>query len=230
MTRKRNLILTFVLTIMLMLCFATKTDALCTSKRYSDLKMIAYKSEVKYELKFDDNHNYYFLLTVNNVDKDILVTFYDDVYEPSDGVVELPSHIKGGKTYEVYLYGGYDTYCPEEYLYTKRITVPKYNVLSERDECIEYEEFYLCNKWYAGNDATEQTFNNKLAEYIDSLKQKEQEEKQKQNKNIIQRIIDFYVNNKIITVPITILIVLFVLYKIIVKIIRRRNRIKLNSK
>ena len=58
-------------------------------KKYSNLKMIAYKSEVSYELQFDSNHNYYYVLTVNNVDPSILVEFNGETYEP-ENIVNIP--------------------------------------------------------------------------------------------------------------------------------------------
>ena len=225
----KKIFLSFTFIFIFLFVFTIKADALCTTKRYSNLKMIAYKSEVSYELNFDEKHNYYFLLTVNNVDKDIIVIFEGNTYKPVDGVIKIPTKIYGGKTYEVNLYGGFGTYCPEEFLYAKKITVPKYNVYSEREECIEYEEFYLCNKWYAGSIANERDFLNQLNVYINSLK-KPDDNIPKNEKGLIQKIIDFYLNYKIITIPITVALVLFAVYKIVIKIIRRRNRIKLNQK
>ena len=223
---KRKILL--IVSILFVFTLSLKVNALCTSKRYSNLKMIAYKAEVSYELKFDENHNYYFLLTVNNVDDNILVVFEGATYEPKNGVVNIASRLPGGQTYEVKLYGGYETDCVEEYLYTKNITVPKYNRLSERDECIEYEEFYLCNKWYSGNITDDESFENELDAYIKSLNKDEKEEKPTETKNLFEKIIDFYKDHLIITLPITILIIGFIGYKVVVKIIRRRKRIKLD--
>ena len=227
---KIKIALSFVFMLIMFFCFSTKAEAFCSTKKYSNLKMTAYKAAVNYELNFDDDHNYYFKLKVNNVDKDILVRFDGYEYEPEDGYVEIKTRIPGGKTYEIDLYGGYETSCPEEYLYTKRITVPKYNPLSERDECIEYEEFYLCNKWYAGKDATDISFESELNRYIEQLKSKDKDEIPKKPKTFFQTIIDFFINNKIIMMPIAIIISVFIIYRIVVIIIKRRNRIKLNDK
>lgn len=217
--------------ILLVLVFGVtiKVDALCTSRKFSNLKMIAYKAEVSYELRFDNNHNYYYVLTVNNVDPNILVMFNGEIYETTTGTIEIPAIVTGGTTYDVKLYGGYETDCVEEYLYTKKISLPKYNRYSERDECIEYEEFYMCNKWYAGEIANDEVFEEELNKYKSSLVEKEPEEKEETKKNIIEKIIDFYTNNLIITLPITIAIGLFVIYRVIVILIRRKNRVKLDE-
>lgn len=230
MKRVKRKILFIIFVIAIMLGFTENANALCTSRKYNNLKMAAYKANASYELKFDEEHNHYFVLTVSNIDKDVYVKFEEYNYEAEDGVVKIPYGIYGGETYDVKLYGGLDTACPEEYLYTKKVTVPKYNVYSERDECIEYEEFYLCNKWYSGYIPSEQSFLNELHSYVLTLNGSKNDSGPTKGRNIFEIIIDFYKDNLIFTIPITIILLLFILYKVVVKIIRRRNRIKLNSK
>ena len=45
--------------------------------------MTAYKSELSYQLNFDENRNYYFLLTLNNV------TFIDNYASQRGGAVGI---------------------------------------------------------------------------------------------------------------------------------------------
>ena len=225
---KKNILL-LIVAFIFTFCFVTEVDAYCSTKKHNALKALAYKAELNYELKFDENHNHYFDITVNNVDKDLLIFFNGTIYEPKDGTVYLSTRLTGGLTYEIKLYGGYDTSCVEEYLYTKKITVPTYNKYSERDECIEYEEFQLCNKWYSGYISGEDEFLERLNDYILTLEKTEKEEVPVKEKNTFEKIIDFYVEHLIITLPITIIIVLLIVYKVVVKIIRRKRRIKLNS-
>ena len=225
---KREKIIISIIAFISVFLIGIKVEALCTSKKFSNLKMIAYKTEVSYELKFDNNHDAYFELTVNNVDSSLLVKFNGQLYKPENGTVKIPSRVSGGITYEIKLYGGYDTGCKEEYLYTKKITLPKYNKYSEREECIEYEEFAMCNKWYAKEIVNDEAFEEALNEYKNSLIVIEPEKEEKVEKNIIENIIDFYTEHIVITLPITIVICLFVVYKVVVIIIRRKNRVKLN--
>ena len=143
------------------------------------------------------------------------------------------------------MYGGYDTDCVEEFLYKKTIKIPKYNVYSEREECIEYEEFPLCNKWYSGEisgdefflkhesedflvDAKDKLSSTQLTKNIDSLKKTEPEKKEEiVEKNIFEKIIDFYVKYIVICLPITIIIVGVVVFFIVRRLIRRKNRVKI---
>ena len=226
---KREKIIISIIVFISVFLIGIKVEALCTSKKFSNLKMTAYKTEVSYELKFDNNHNAYFELTVNNVDSSLLVKFNGQLYKPENGTVKIPSRVSGGITYEIKLYGGYDTGCKEEYLYTKKITLPKYNKYSEREECIEYEEFVMCNKWYAKEIVNDEAFEEELNKYKASLTEEEKEEKKEESKNIFEKIIEFYTDNKIITIPITIIIVGFILYKVVISIIRRKNRVKLDE-
>ena len=220
------------LLLVLVIVLPISVNGLCTSKKQSNLKSIAYKTELSYELKFDSEHNYYFEVSVTNMNKDVILIYNGVVYESKgeDDVIVIDNKLEGGATYEFNLYGGYDTACVEEYLYTKKLSIPKYNVYSERDECIEYEEFYLCNKWYPGTIGNDEFFESELNNYIESLNAKEEEEKEEViEKGLFEKIIDFYIDNIIITLPLTILIVGVVIFMVVRNSIRRKNRIKLDS-
>lgn len=227
MKKSRLIILIFVM--LLVLPLNVDAAGLCTSKKLSDLKMKAYNSELVYELKFDDYHNSYFLVTIYNVDKDVLLIFNSSIYLPdSNGKIAIETALQGGNNYEFKMYGGYDTDCVEEFLYKKTIKIPKYNVYSEREECIEYEEFPLCNKWYSGEISGDEFFLKQLNAYIDSLKKTEPEKKEEiVEKNIFEKIIDFYVKYIVICLPITIIIVGVVVFFIVRRLIRRKNRVKI---
>lgn len=225
---KKNKLLFLALFFVMFFPFRVDAASICTGKKLSDLRAKAYKAELVPEQKFDQNHNSYFEVTVHNVDKDILVIYEGSVYEvDSTGTVKLDSIFNGGITYEVGLYGGYDTDCAEEYLYTKKIELPKYNVYSEREECIDYEEFALCNKWYAGDIPDEKYFIDQLELYKESLMVKEEPKPKEKDKNIFEQFIDFYLENKNITIPVTIVIVIILIVIVVRNIIRRRKRIKL---
>lgn len=228
---KNKIMIIIILFVLVILPVSVNASGFCTSKKYSNLKSKSYKTNFSYELKFDENHNYYFEARATNVSEDILIKFNGITYEPKqdNDTINIESRLEGGMTYEFNLYAGYDTDCNEEFLYTKKLRIPKYNVYSEKDECIEYEEFELCNKWYQGVINSDDDFNEQLQRYIDSLKKEEPEIEVKEEKSLFQKIIDFYVENIMITLPITILIVVMIIYKVIVTIVRKRRRIKLDS-
>ena len=201
---------------------------ICTSSKYNKLKALAYKTDVTYELKFDEKHNAYFEVIVLNMSEDLILQYNSVIYEANDsGRITLESRFVGGETYELRFYGGYNNSCVEQYVYSKKVKIPNYNIYSERDECIEYEEFPLCNKYYSGRINSEEDFLDALDLYKKSL-EKEVVDLNEDNRTIFEKLIDYYIENIIITLPITIIIVLVVGYIIVKKIILRKKRVKVN--
>lgn len=226
---KNKVLLLFVF--LLLIIPRTVNAELCTSKKYGDLKRKAYNAQVSWELKFDAANTAYFEVNVFNLDKDVILIFNDVDYEAdSEGKVYIPTMLEGGKTYEFKFYGGYDSACVEEYLYTRKVDIPKFNYYSQREECIEYEEFPLCGKYYKGEIPSDEYFEEELEEYINILKPEPKPEEDEEELNLFEKIIDFYVKHLIITVPITALVVLVVVIVIIRKTIRKKNRVKLDLK
>ena len=225
---RKNKILLLIIPLFLFF-LSTRVDALCTAKDVSNLKIEAFEANVVYDLKFDKNHNSYFNINIYNVSKNVMVIFNDNVYLPdSNGQIKLETALQGGSTYEFKFYGGYDTTCVEQFIYLKRINIPKYNIYSENEQCIEYEEFPLCNKWYQGDIPNSEYFNAQLEAYIASFKKEEPpKEEVVIEKTIFEKIVDFYMDNIIICLPITIIVVLGLIAFIIRKIVRRRKRVKL---
>ncbi len=162
--------------------------------------------------------------------KNIILIEGTTVYEyenvGSDFTLTYP--YEGGENVKFYLYGGYDTDCVEEFLYSKELSIPKYNMYSERDECLGYEEFDLCNKWYQGDILNDEYFLEKLEEYKESIKPVEEPEEKVEEKTLLQQVIDFYIENIIFTLPVTIILVSGIIFLIIRSIRRRKERVKLD--
>ena len=138
--------------------------------------------------------------------------------------------LEGGRTYEFKFYGGYDSACVEEYLYIRKLEIPKYNYYSEKDACIEYEEFPLCGKYYSGDIPSDEYFNEQLQAYIDSLKPSPKPEEPEEELSLFEELVKFYTEHLIFTVPITAALVLAVVVVVIRKTIRKKNRVKLDLK
>ena len=202
-----------LLIIALFIIAIPKVDAarvLCSTANYSDMKAKAYKTNFSYELKFTEDGSHYFKIYMTNLQEGIELHFNDVTYsyEPSKKYITLIPDFDGGKTYTFNLYASSGYPCVGELLYTKRFQIPKYNTYSTSEACIEYEEFPLCNKWYQGDIPNYNYFLEKLNEYKKSLEQQEEKiEEPKKEKNIFEKIIDFYMSNIVITGPITVLIV-----------------------
>lgn len=225
---KKNNIFLFLSFLLLLLPLHVNGADICSSTKYNKLKREAFNTELKYDLKFDESHKSYFIVTVYNVSNNLMIKYNGSILVPDEeNKIVIPTFFDGGKTYEIKFYGGYKTSCIEEYIYSKKIAIPKYNVYSERDECIEYEEFKLCNKFYAGEIQNDTEFEQKLEEYKKSIAKKPPVELEKE-KNIFEKIIEFYMDNIIITGPITIVLAVGLVIYVVIRLIRRKKRIKLD--
>lgn len=165
MKKKRIIFIIFLLMLSI-----TKVNAadLCTSAKYSNLKKKAASIKAEWELNFDESHKAYFTIKLTNVDKDVLLKYNETTYEPVDGEIILNNMFDGGNNYQLKLYGGYETSCVEEYLYTKNLKVPSYNYYSEYEKCKENPEFMLCDMYYDGVIENDTEFYGKLNEYLKS--------------------------------------------------------------
>ncbi len=224
---KKNKLFLLLSFLMLILPLNVNGADICSSTKYTNLKREAFNAELKYDLKFDEDHKSYFVVTIYNVSDNLIINYSENILTPDkDNKVVIPTFFDGGETYEIKFYGGYNTSCVEEYIYSKKIVIPKYNVYSERDECIEYEEFKLCNKFYSGEIKNDTDFEEQLEEYIKSIEKKPPTEI-KEEKSFLEKIIDFYIDNIIITGPITAIVILSLIAYVIIRIIKRKKRVKI---
>ncbi len=177
------------LVFLLMLSF-TKVNAadLCTSTKHSNLKKKAASIKVEWELNFDEAHKAYFTVKLTDMDDDLLLKYNETFYKPQNGEITLNNMLDGGTTYGFKIYGGYDTSCVEEYVFTKNVKIPKYNYYSETKECKENPEFKLCDKFYDGTIENDTVFQQKLNEYLKS-DEYEKVVKDKNNKKVITYVI-----------------------------------------
>lgn len=205
---------------------------ICSTRAYSDLRTKAYGVSFSYELKFNEDKTPYFELTYSGLKEGVELRVGENsyTYNENGATGKISTTFQNtGATYEFSMYGEYGYACVGELLYTKKVKLPKYNRYSEYDECIEYEEFPLCNKWYDGEITNDDYFYQKLEEYKESLKPVEEPiEEKEEEKDFFQKAIDFYVNNLIFTLPITILIVLTIVFIIVKNKIKKKKRVKID--
>ena len=203
---------------------------ICNASRHNALKVKAHKVDLSYELKFDEAHNPYFEITVMNMTDELLLKFDGTTYKATEtGMFVIDDKLEGGNTYKFNFYGGYGNVCVEQFIYSKSLKLPKYNIYSEREECIEYEDFPLCNKWYSKEIGSDNDFLLALETYKDSLEENKPIDLDSDNRTIFERIIDFYLDYLIVTLPLTILVIAGITFLIVKKIIKNRKRVKLNN-
>lgn len=158
--------------------------ALCTKTVYNKLKEKIDDIELKWNLKFDEKDNHYFEVDISNVDKDLMLKFAGNIYEPKDKKIKVSVPLEGGKIYDFKFYGGYDNPCVEEYVGTKNLKIPKYNIYSKYNECKKYSEWELCDEWYQGEIKDNNDFHTQLEEYKKKIESGEITLKSKQDSNL----------------------------------------------
>ena len=217
---KKNIKILFIL-VAFICAFAIKNvyaEGLCTNSKYDDLKSKANKIKASWELNFDNEKQPYFTVKLENVDENLILTFNNHNYIPDDGVINVEEYLMGGGIYDFKIYGGYQTDCVEEYVYTKKVRIPKYNRYSEMKECKEYPEWELCDKWYSGEIESEEDFRNQLNTYLNSGKK--EETKKEDNKS----------DNSYIAIIIVVVIILTVCFILYSKYQKGRKKVKNEKK
>ena len=225
---KRKNIYLFVLLIMLILA-PLKVNALpiCTAKIKQDYIDLAAKIQFKYELvKTDDD--YYFIINAYNVDQKLVIIYDKEEHAGlgENGHISFSNYYKDNQSYKFDIVVAKGQTCADETTTTRVVKIPKYNIYSEYDICIEYEEAPMCNRYYNGSFANYEEFQAKLFEYVRKLNNSGIKQ-YKDERNIFQKFIDFYVDHIEISVAITLIVVALVTYYIIRRLIRRKQRVKL---
>jgi len=229
---KKNLLL------ILLLLFFVPTIAnaeLCTSSVQNRIKQGAYNVNFTYELVVDREYGsgYYFYVTATNLTKDLKVKYAgveyyynSDEKKPSEVKINVP--LSGGLTYEFLMFGTSENGCVDEYIYSKKVTLPIYNIYSIHEACIGHEEVSICKKWYNGKIEDEEDFLFKLEQLTKSNDKGEEQKTEITGKNSFDKIIEFYIKNISYTLPITIFIFIFIIILIIKSIKKRKKIIKLD--
>lgn len=223
-----------LVTIVLMFVAIPNVDAarmVCTKSYFSKLKSRAFQVSANYDLVIPEDGDYYFKVTLTNIQPGVLVSVagQEIKYIEGEEVYAVDRVFAGGKTYELLIYGDRGYPCTGELLYTKKINIPKYNRYSERPECIEYEEFPLCNKWYQKEIKSGEDFLTALDAYKKSLENNEPVDLNKDKRSIFEKIADFYKDHIIITGPITAVLIAGAAYYGFDKLRKKRKRVKISD-
>jgi hypothetical protein len=197
--KKTILLIIFLLTISVVFIFLPHADAriVCTKTEKNNLKNKAYKTNLSYIFVTTEKGDHYFQIVIDNIPEGIEVRMGGSTLGKGSEKkkIVIDQYHSSGEEIVIDFYSEYGEACVGQKLYTKRLTLPKYNSYSEREECIEYEEFELCNKWYKGNIPDDEYFITKLNDYIYHRNEKNTREdpidKQENNSNILTYVVVF---------------------------------------
>ena len=173
--KKKLLLIIFVLIMMPIGVNAARIP--CTSKNLSKLKALTYDVKLSYDLVKNEENQTVFMINISNLKEELEVRYGNITieYDKDKPVQEITTVTGGGFKYsvDIYVAEALNRACVGEKVATKTVDVPKYNYYSERDECIDYEKFYLCNKWYKGDIPNEQYFLDELEKFIGKAQEEE---------------------------------------------------------
>lgn len=110
--------------------------------------------------------------------------------------------------------------CAGELYKKLTLTTPIYNTYSELEACSENPEFYYCQEFITTKQITYDKFIENLKEYVE-----EEEIKEKREKNIWDKIKEFYSNNKITINVLGTMVIVGGTAATVILVKRRRSRI-----
>jgi len=189
-----------------------KVDAkMCTMDAWSLAEKDAYGVKITHELVIEEYwDNAFYKLTISNMTKNIQVVYDGDIYtygmdkeHPDSIVVDGEISIDVTSLFEVFPIDG--SGCMGHRVHKIEHKVPYYNIYIGTDECAAYPNFPLCAKNYRG-DATVEEFIVELENYKKSG-QKPVDPQKNDDRNVFEKIADIYMDYKIITIPLTIVVV-----------------------
>ena len=220
----------YILLFILILIFIPgKVNAIgiCPAKEINSLKIEAYKVKISY-INYKDHNGYtMFHVEVSNLSSKFSIKYNDTFYDGNDDnkIVSINGSFKDNSEYSFDVYSSKALKkCGNAFLVTRTINIPKYNIYSELDECIEYEEAPICQAYYTGDIKDYNDFISLLSTYRDS--QQSDVEKYKDDRNIFQIIMDFIQDNIEISVAVISVIVVLIIVFVVVKIRKRIKRAK----
>lgn len=167
----------FLLFLVLFLLVPIKTsayydvlDSRCTTRLKMSFREEA--DEVTYRLSKNDGDTITYNLLLYNLSDNLVVK------DANGNVIKgnKIEKIEPGTRITLVFYVSNKSYCEDYKASTKIINVPYYNKFYKNDICVGYESYYLCQK-NSNIKLSEEEFNKKMNEYIESIKNEEVESK-----------------------------------------------------
>ncbi len=228
----RNYLVTFLITVMLLIVNSQVEAATCDNTTMQNLKKLAKEVDIGYELvkqvDYADGHRYN--ITIDNLVKEVYVeySYYKVNYSDTNNGSYTLEHVimPRIRKAKISIYAASGP-CKNQLLRAININFPYYNSFSEYAECQEYKEADICRKDKNTYDLTDDDFKKEIEKYKKKLE--EQRENNKEEKKSIFIIIkNFILENKIVFgVGLTIVFIIIISTSIIL-FVRKKKRIKIN--
>lgn len=197
--------------------FPLVSNAQCSYERQAELSKIA--ANVKFSYTYDTTNGFpTFNVIITNLTNDIYVEHTNDMFGSIiSGVGEKQFSSTNGDNLTFDIYSN-DNNCRGTKIMTQYLNLPKYNDLSNREECKENPDFKYCQVWNDNENITSENFDTSLKKY-----KNDHEDTQKTNdSDVWSKIKIFLLQNKIILITSGICIIILVIYGVY-RFKQRRN-------
>lgn len=225
---KRNILLKIVLILVAFFAFDNVYAESCSTKELNTLKQLASNIKVSYELQddtYNESHTYYYVISFLNLSEKFYLQNHGGMIYDYD---EMPSrkleNYGEGRTYSFNIYASDKTNCKGTKIVTKKVSLPYYNDYSQKEECKGNEEFELCQPYYSGVIESNDYFYQKLNEYKSKINN---DNKKNEEMTALDRMINLYVNNLIVSIPITVVVIGGIITIGVVLVRRRSKKVKI---
>ncbi len=246
---KKNIL--FVLMLVFILFFGTSVDAAkkknCDQQVLKPIKELASQVTVNYELvtymdtygdysRVPDGGNiqdYYYNIIIDNMSEEIYVDFgpYTKYYKDSkDGKLVVESAFKGGAKLSINIYSATGGDCKDTLIKTIVLKLPYYNIYSIYPECEgNVGKLKICSPDIDTSKYLDDDFRRIVKQEEEEYnKKQEQEEEHNKNEKWYIKIINWYKDNKKLTIPATIAVVLLILLIVIKVKLDNKSKVKVD--
>jgi len=194
----------------------------CDSSQVARLKSLVKNINISYDY-YMENDWPVFSITINNITEDMY--FLDSTTEKkyyytdtSDGEITIFGYNSGSGRYKFYS----NNNCSDVYLGAKYYTLPTYNKYYNHLLCADISNYNLCQKWIYV-DFSEEEFEEKVKQYINSKEQINEDKIQiEYKKTLLDEIVDIYIKYYYYFFGVLILVCLIVIF-----VSNKKNRFKL---
>lgn len=231
--------LKFVPILILFIFLNIKVDAAtCDGTTKKNLKQEAQHINVTAELQKPSTEPgaektlYSYDVRVLNVSKNLTYEIGSWTYNYTDSVDgELyvkNAYMMGGYKVAIKIYASNQTKCTGELMRTIYVSLPRYNIYSERKECEGLTDYAICKRTANTEKITEEQFLKKIEE---AKNKKAEAEKGKKDDDIEKDKFDFikfFDEYKSIIIPVSVIVVILLIILIIIKLNKSKKRIKID--
>lgn len=205
---KNKYIFLFVFT---MIFFPLKIKAACSNEKLTNLTLLSNNINYYYEYEENENDVSFDIVFYNLNNSFFIQNANDNSFYASKNEIRIKNFKPGSE----YIFNIYPTnYCSNHRIKTIYIKLPYYNKFYKYDVCRNLDDFDYCKKW------SEVTINyEQLKNKIDEYKNKEEKDKKEEKKEkytlidyVKKFIVEIYIENYFIFLPLTIVCLIVIIY------------------